>query len=88
MSITGLIALEALHGDRVTLYRKEPFTGKVINRTFNMSYETFMGKLEEYQSTGKMIQDVFTELDADEREFIMTGIDFAEFEMKEESEDA
>lgn len=53
--------------------------GSETSMTFNMNVDTFSQKLREWQDgklvqNGKMIQDVFPMLNADEREFLMTGI--------------
>ena len=51
--------------------RTSPFTGTVNTMDLNVT----AAQIAEFESPGRrMIQDIFPNLTADEREFIMTGI--------------
>lgn len=66
---TSYLAEELAEGG-VKLIRKSPFTGKLTEHTIN----TTLGKLAYYYAGHGLIQNIFPELSADDREFIMTGI--------------
>lgn len=53
------------------IVRKSPFTG--VTHEWDMPTVT-EERLAEWRKPGNLIQDVFPELSADEREFLMTGI--------------
>lgn len=55
------------------IIRTSPFTGTRNAYSFGIDADTFGKALSEWQS-GELIQNAFPMLDADEREFIMTGI--------------
>ena len=57
----------------VNVTRKSPFSGKENTMTLNISREEFQKALKRYVA-GAYIQDAFHMLDADEREFLKTGI--------------
>ena len=50
--------------------RKSPFSGKVNEMDLPLSKD----QMARYNSGNELIQNVFPNLNADEREFIMTGI--------------
>jgi len=56
-----------------SLTRRSPFSGNLNTMTFNMLEEEFDNRYEMWQN-GTLIQNAFPMLNADEREFIMTGI--------------
>ena len=70
----GLPGFSAVpYGDKETLLvRRSPFGG-VHEAILGMPYTDFRACYDEWQN-GAMIQKAFSELDADAREFIMTGI--------------
>jgi hypothetical protein len=53
--------------------RRSPFTGRIHQMEIPMSVLEF-SKREILWQTGMLIQDAFPMLDADQREFIKTGI--------------
>lgn len=57
----------------VNVTRKSPFSGKMNTMTLNISESEFKRALTRYIQ-GAYIQDAFHMLNADEREFIKTGI--------------
>ena len=57
----------------VTITRTSPFSRKVNTMTFNISQDEFNAALARYEA-GALLQNAFPMLDADEREFIKTGI--------------
>jgi hypothetical protein len=59
--------------------RRSPFSGNVNTMTFNISEEEFDKRYEMWQN-GTLIQNAFPMLNADEREFIMTGITSQEWD--------
>lgn len=63
----------------ITLERKSPFTGKVNHMELPLTAEEFNAAFERWQS-GVYIQDAFHMLNADQREFIKTGITPAEWD--------
>jgi hypothetical protein len=52
--------------------------GKVLDTEYPFSVGTFMRRLRDWQR-GALIQNAFSDLNADEREFLMTGITPAEW---------
>ena len=60
----------------VELTRSSDFTGDVNS----MVIPTTQGKLDRYYGGKECVQDVFPHLDADQREFIMTGVTPAEWQ--------
>ena len=50
--------------------KKSPFTGKVQTRDLPITRE----RIVEWQNNNTMIQEAFPDLDASQREFLMTGI--------------
>lgn len=63
----------------ITISRKSPLSGKVNEMTINVSPWEYEAGMDAWQA-GAYIQDVFPMLNADEREFIKTGITPAEWE--------
>ena len=59
--------------DTVTIYRTCPFTQKVNPMTLPISEKQYWAGITAWES-GTYIQDAFPTLNADEREFIKTGI--------------
>lgn len=57
----------------VNVTRKSPFSGKVNTLALNISQDEFNAALARYEA-GALLQNAFHMLDADEREFLMTGI--------------
>ena len=57
----------------ITILRKSPFTGNVNQMDIPMSAMDF-ALAEERWENGVLIQDAFPNLNADQREFIKTGI--------------
>jgi hypothetical protein len=53
--------------------RRSPFTGRIHRMEIPISPQEF-AKRETLWQTGMLIQDAFPMLDADQREFIKTGI--------------
>lgn len=64
----------------ITISRKSPLSGKVNEMTINVSEWEYDAGMEAW-SNGAYIQDVFPTLNADEREFIKTGITPLEWEL-------
>lgn len=62
--------LEELEGNRTKLVRRSPFTGKLHETEFDLPFHQFLS----YYAGEALIQNAFPTLNADEREFIMTGI--------------
>lgn len=61
----------------VTLTRVSPFTGQPSSKNLETEFERF----EEYYCLGTgLIQNIFPDLSADDREFIMTGITPADWD--------
>jgi|TARA_R110002126_G_scaffold47593_2_gene133319 hypothetical protein len=50
--------------------KKSPFTGKVQTRDLPITRE----RIVEWQNNNTMIQEAFPDLDASQREFLMSGI--------------
>lgn len=71
---------------QVHKYRKDEETGNVVitirdkEMVFNCTYEQYRNGIIAYQA-GKVMQDAFPFLSADEREFLMSG--FTPFEWRE-----
>jgi hypothetical protein len=63
----------------VNVTRKSPFSGKENTMTLNIDEDTLEACIEKWND-GMNIQDAFPMLDADEREFIKTGITPAEWD--------
>jgi len=57
----------------ITIARKSPFTGNISKMTIPLSEKEFNRCATAWQN-GTLIQDAFPTLNADEREFIKTGI--------------
>jgi hypothetical protein len=57
----------------VTITRKSPFTGQLNTMHINIGEAEFRAGMVA-KINGMNVQDAFPTLDADEREFIMTGI--------------
>ena len=57
----------------VTIIRTSPFTGTVSSMEIDMPEDEFQERFESWQR-GVYIQDAFPMLNADQREFIKTGI--------------
>jgi len=62
--------LEELAGGRTKVIRRSPFSGKLHEQEFSEPIHKFMS----YYAGEALIQDAFPSIDADGREFIMTGI--------------
>lgn len=58
---------------------RSPFTGEVYRMQLDLTEEQFQEQYEAWQS-GVLIQNAFPTLNADEREFIKTGIPPVEWE--------
>ena len=63
-----------------TLTRTSPFTGKTNTMEIPLSEEKFEVLWEAWHSNGVLLQDAFDMLNADQREFIKTGITPQEWE--------
>ena len=50
------------------------FDGEILTREMPMSPNSFFEGLEDWLGEGKMIQNAFPGLSANDREFLMTGI--------------
>ena len=61
------------HMDTVTITRTSPISGNMNEMTFNISQHEYDTAYAAWQA-GMYIQDAFPTLDADQREFIKTGI--------------
>ena len=61
----------------VTLFRF--MDEKVLDMEMPVGASTFRGCLDNWRYRGALIQDAFPDLDADQREFLMTGITPAEW---------
>ena len=63
------------------LQARSPFTGK-INSLFvpGVSAADMVSRVTEWKTTNKLVQQVFPDLTADEREFLMTGITAEEWD--------
>jgi len=57
----------------MTIARQSPFTGKVSSMTLPISEDEFNRCANDWQS-GTLIQNAFPMLNADQREFVKTGI--------------
>lgn len=57
----------------VTITKTSLFTGKVNTMTLNISQEEFDAADKAWQA-GSMVQNAFHMLNADEREFLLTGV--------------
>lgn len=65
--------------ENATLTRRSPFSGNLNTMSFPMTEEAFDIAYEKWQN-GMLIQDAFPNLNADQREFIMTGITAEEWD--------
>lgn len=63
----------------VIVERQSPFTGRVNQMEVNMTPEAFEAAYTAWRN-GALIQNAFSMLTADQREFIKTGIYGAEWE--------
>jgi hypothetical protein len=63
----------------MTIARKSPFNGQINKMTIPLSEKEFNRCAADWQN-GTLIQDAFPMLNADEREFIKTGITPEEWE--------
>jgi hypothetical protein len=54
----------------ISVQKKSQLTGKINTMTLNVTY----AQLTAYQKGEALIQDIFPQLNADEREFILNGI--------------
>jgi hypothetical protein len=61
------------HTDSVTVYRTCMLTGDVEQMTFNVDPQVF-AEAHAQRMQGALIQDAFPFLNADQREFLMSGI--------------
>lgn len=63
------------------LQARSPFTG-TINSLFvaGVTYADMVQRITEWQGSRQLIQNVFPDLTADEREFLMTGITAEEWD--------
>ena len=59
--------------NKTIITRRSPFTGRIHQMEIPISPREF-AKRETLWQTGMLIQDAFPTLDADQREFIKTGI--------------
>jgi hypothetical protein len=59
--------------------RRSCFTGKLNQMDIDMDPQAFEAALREWEG-GALIQEVFPDLSADEREFLMTGSTPAEWQ--------
>ena len=58
------------------VYKKNGFTGKVNS----MDLPVTQKQLDIYENTNTLVQDIFPDLDADQREFLISGFMPGEFE--------
>lgn len=65
--------------NKAVFIRRSPISQKVHSMTFNMSQDEFDVRFEKWNK-GALIQEAFSNLTANEREFIMTGITPEEFD--------
>ena len=65
--------------ENATLTRRSPFSGNLNTMSFPMTEEAFDAAYEKWQN-GALIQNAFPNLNADQREFIMTGITAEEWD--------
>ena len=65
--------------DMYEVKRFSPFSGKENTMTLNMSESEFKAREARWQN-GALIQDAFDNLNADEREFVKTGITPSEWD--------
>jgi hypothetical protein len=63
----------------IKVTRTSPFSGQTNTMSFDMTDDEFTARVARYQD-GALIQDAFDNLNADEREFLMTGITPAEWD--------
>lgn len=63
----------------VTIARRSPITGRVNQMTLNISENEYRFA-QAQMARGVLLQDAFHMLDADEREFIKTGVTAAEWD--------
>ena len=60
----------------LSVIRKSQYSGKLYAREMNVTME----QISRYEAGGILLQDCFPQLNADEREFIKTGIPAFEWE--------
>lgn len=65
--------------ENATLTRRSPFSGNINTMEFPMPVVEFWVAHANWQN-GMLIQDAFPNLNADQREFIMTGITAEEWD--------
>jgi len=65
--------------NNITITRRSPFTGKFHQMEIPLTPKEY-GKRATLWQTGMLIQDAFPTLDANQREFIKTGITPQEWE--------
>ena len=75
--MTILAVLES--NGQAVVRAKSGLTGEVSERTYPMDKRTMVARLEDW-AAGKNVQNVFPDLSADDREFLMTGITPAEWD--------
>ena len=73
MTLAGIHRIEQVDENKTRIYAMSIF-GKMNSIVINVPSTTFNQKYNHYQTSGECIQNIFTELTADEREFIMTGL--------------
>lgn len=61
-------------GDHCIIEAKSPFSGETNQITLDKTFVDICARLKTWLTTGALIQNVFPDLNADEREFLMTGI--------------
>lgn len=68
----SILATREVNGQAV-VKAQSGLTGNVSERTYPMNERTMLMKLADW-AAGKNVQNVFPDLSADDREFLMTGI--------------
>ena len=75
----NLTAREIIGEAKIVIEKTSDITGKLSGMLIGINFNDFVKAFDAWQS-GKLIQDAFPTLDADEREFIKTGISPEEWE--------
>ncbi len=65
--------------NKIIITRRSPFTGKLNQMVIPLTHKKY-GECATLWQTGMLIQDAFPTLDANQREFIKTGITPEEWE--------
>jgi len=75
----NLTATQAITTDGVVVSNISRISGKVSQMLIGIDFHEFVQSFHEWNA-GALLQDAFPELNADEREFIKTGISPKEWE--------